>query len=305
MEPKQHSFGGSALDRYVFDFDTDDGTPADAAVGADDAAAADTATVGADPDPDTDTTAVAAPPADPGFDPAEIEARFAAYEAQNQQLAGMLAQIANAGGGNIQSEQPVQPQLVDEFGQLDPNALLAMLEQRDQRQLQVMQQVFAPFAQTLAERQQAETLQEGAERLNDILADDIARNGEFAADPDADKQARQLVQTLADQAFPQVAARYGGVWNQQQGRFDFPSTFASAKAVEQAMSQASGQVRGLLKAAGTAAVTEHVNHNATLAGQRREPGTAAAGLVTTDSEILPPGELAKRYAAGATRIRTT
>lgn len=240
-------------------------------------------------------------PAGPVFDPAELDARFAAYDARNQQLEAALTQLFQP-QPTVQQPQPLVD-LVDEFGQVNPDALVQMLEQRDQRNLQVMQQLLAPVTQTFQQQQQDQIIGEGEQRLGDILADDISRNGEFATDQEADKQARTLVRTLAEQSFPEIAGRYGGNWNPQTGNFDFPTGFASAKAAEQAMTNAAAQVRSLLKATGSAAVSQHVNHNATLAGQRTEPG-AAAGIVTTDPAIRAPGETARLYAAGAQRIST-
>src|SRR5581483_11722911 len=112
-------------------------------------------------------------------------------------------------------------------------------DQRDQRIVAAVQQMFSPLASQMQAQQEAETIASGEARLEDILADDIARNGDFvraagnapeqiAAAQAADAQARQMVRTVADQLFPQIAERYG----------------ATPRAAEIAMTKAAEQVRG-------------------------------------------------------------
>lgn len=232
---------------------------------------------------------------EPQGDPrvAELEA---ALEHQQAQFGQLVEYLQSQGATRAQAEAGATDQigfdpsdLVDEFGQLVPQALVQLFSSQQQALTQAIDQRFQAIAAPLAAREEAESVAEGEARLNDILVDDIARNGEFSSDPETDKQARTLVRTLADQAFPEVAQRYG----------------MTPRAAEIAMNRTADQVRGLLKAHGAAAVTAHVNHNATLASQRNEPGAGSgAGLVTTTDEILPEGALSRRYAADARRLST-
>jgi hypothetical protein len=252
----------------------------EAALAASDAAGA---AVGVEP---VDPAAPAPPPADPQVDVRELQAQL---EYVSDQYNGLVQYLQSQGATRAEAEAGATAQtgldpaaLVDEYGNLDPAAFAAFLAQRDERLFGAIDQRLQRIDQRESAREEATVIAEGEQRLNDILADDIARNGEFAADPEADKQARSLVRTLAEQAFPEVAQRYG----------------MTPRAAEIAMSRAADQVRGLLKAAGAAAVTQNANHLATLAGARSEPGVGGGSGVQTISDVVTdPSSIAASTAA--------
>jgi hypothetical protein len=234
------------------------------------------------------TEPAAAAPEPPNWeDPALLDLvdSRAAQIAQTQ-LAQLLEQYA------AEPQEPGQPQigqLVDEYGNLDPNALVQLLTTQQQQMLQQFDQRLQQIQAPLAARAAQEANAEGNQRLQDILADDIARNGEFSADKDADAKARGLVRTLAEQAFPEVAQRYG----------------VTPRAAELAMTRAAAQVREVLAADRQASLSTEQNRIAALAGVRPEPGTAAVGVEGLSDKPLSARELAAKYAARATALTST
>lgn len=235
--------------------------------------------------------AAVAPAAPNWEDPALLDLVDARAQALVQQQFGQIAPLLEQflGGEGQPQGQPQIGQLVDEFGQLDPNALVQLLSAQQAQTFQAIDARIAQMQAPLAARFEQETVAEGNQRLNDILADDVARNGEFSADAEADKAARGLVRTLAEQAFPQVAQRYG----------------PTPRAAEMAMAQATAQVRQLLTADRAAALTTEANRVAALAGVRVEPGTAAVGVEGLSDKPLSSRELAAKYGAKATALTGT
>jgi len=202
-----------------------------------------------------------------------------------------------------QAQQPQQQQgfdasqLLDEYGNLDPAKFAAWSSQRDQQLVQQVQQMFTPLAQQMQAAQEAEVVASGEARLEDILADDISRNGDFvraagntpelvAQAQAADAQARQMVRTLADQMFPEIASRYG----------------ATPRAAEIAMTRAADQVRGLLRTVGSSAQAQQANQLATLAGQNGEVG--GTGTAALSRPVVKIGErVTDRYAAAGPPVQ--
>lgn len=232
--------------------------------------------------------------AEPQVDVRELQAQV---EYANQRFDQLVEYIQSQGASPAQAQAAAAAQtgfdpstLVDEYGNLDPQAFAGFLAQRDQQLLGHFDQRFQQIAAPLAAQEQEKVVAEGEQRLQDILTDDISRNGEFVTGVDeeskaADAEARKLVRTLADQAFPEIAQRYG----------------MTPAAAERAISQAAGQVRSLLRAAGKTSVAQHVNHNATLAGARQEPAAGASGLVGMSDIPNDPSQigadLVQKYAA--------
>lgn len=197
-----------------------------------------------------------------------------------------------------QAQQGFDPsQLLDEYGNVNPAALATLMQQQQQTTLQAVQDMFTPLASQMQAQQEAETIASGEARLEDILADDIARNGDFvraagntpelvAQAQEADKAARALVRTTADQMFPEIAQRYG----------------ATPRAAEIAMGRAADQVRSLLRVAGQSAQAAQANQLATLAGQHGEPGSAGTSAVSRP--VVKFGErVTDRYAAGGPPVQ--
>jgi hypothetical protein len=213
-----------------------------------------------------------------------------AGEIAQQQLVQLLEQYANEPAPQGQPQgQPQIGQLVDEYGQLDPNALVQLLAQQQAQTFAALDQRIQQLQAPLTARFEQETVAEGNQRLSDILADDVARNGEFSSDAEADNAARQLVRTLAEQAFPQVAQRFGN----------------TPRAAEMAMAQAAAQVRQVLTADRASALTTEQNRIAALAGVRVEPGTAAVGVEGLSDTPLSAREIAMKYSAKATVLAGT
>lgn len=234
-----------------------------------------------------EATPEAAAPEVPTLDPLELQAELEHTRGQYNQVLGILEQISQ------QQNQPVQQtaqqagydisSLTDEYGNLDPQKFAAFQAQRDSAIVSQMQQMFQPLQQSFSQQQEAAQVAEGQERLKDIVADDIARNGEFATDAKANEQAQELVMTLASNAYPDFEARYG----------------ATPHAAELAMRQAMQTVRGFIGSVGGSAVAQTQDNLATLAGAHGEPGAGGAGVeapVIRNSEQV--GTLAARYAAG-------
>lgn len=197
-----------------------------------------------------------------------------------------------------QAQQGFDPsQLLDEYGNVNAAALATLMQQQQQTTLQAVQDMFTPLASQMQAQQEAETIASGEARLEDILADDIARNGDFvraagntpelvAQAQEADKAARALVRTTADQMFPEIAQRYG----------------ATPRAAEIAMGRAADQVRSLLRVAGASAQAAQANQLATLAGQHGEPGSAGTSAVSRP--VVKFGErVTDRYAAGGPPVQ--
>lgn len=198
----------------------------------------------------------------------------ALLQAQMEPILPLLQQLIASGQGanGGAAQQAGQFALVDEFGQVDPNALASLLTQSQQQLLAQIDERFQQIQAPMEQRAQAETLAEGEQRLKDVLADDISRNGDFATDPETGASPGQtLVRPLADLFFPEFAARFG----------------ASPRAAEFAMQKAAGVVRQLEQVAGKVAIAKHTNQLETLAGAPGEPGAGGgAGVgVQTVGEI--------------------
>lgn len=224
----------------------------------------------------------AAPAADDlGFDPVELQAELDYTRSQNQELQQLLSQFVDQYEGNQQESQsaPDLSGLTDEYGNLRPEGLLQILNSNNEQLLGQVGQMFQSVQAPLAAQQEAQVVAEGNQRLQDIIADDVSRNGEFASDPEADANARELVTTLASTIFPDVAQRYG----------------SNPRAAEIAMSRAAQQVRGLLQSAGVAAVTQNQNQLANLASKNGEPGVGGPG---TEAPVVKIGEKSVNRFAG-------
>lgn len=229
------------------------------------------------------TEAVAAPAAEaPALDPLELQAEL---EHMRSQYAELYSVIEQAQAQPVQQQaQQAQAQgvdVTDEYGNLDPAKFAAYQQARDQALLGQIGQMLNPLQQTFAQQQEAAVISEGEQRLADILADDVSRNGEFASDPDADAKARDLVATIASQIFPDIAERYG----------------SNPRSAEIAMTRAATEVRSLLRSVGGAAVNQTQNQLATLAGAKGEPGAHGAGV---EAPVIRLGDTsAARFASGS------
>lgn len=226
-----------------------------------------------------------APAEAPQLDPLELQAELEHMRSQNEELYSILQQFTQQQSGTTQ-QQVAQAQqqgvdITDEYGNLDPAKFAAYQQDRDSQLLAQVGQMLSPLTQTFEQQREESVINEGMQRLNDILADDISRNGEFATDADADSKAREMVSTIAANLFPELAQRYGN----------------GPRTAEMAMTRAAAEVRGLLRSVGGAAVSQTQNQLATLAGAHGEPGAHGAGV---EAPVIRVGDTsAARFAAGA------
>lgn len=284
MDPLLPSMGGHALDRHVFDFMPDEAGVPDA--GGEAAPSPDAAIHegGATGEPESSAGATGQPqPSAPDFDPLEVQAELEYLRNQNAQVIEAFQGFAARGATQEQMQQ-VQQAGIDPslLNPLDDNFgvnLLSLMQQRDQQMLGRMEQLAQAMQAPMLAQQEAAVVAEGEERLTDMLADDMARNGDLPAN------AQKMVRVLAENAFPQFAARYG----------------SGPRSAEMAMAHAAREVRGLLGEVGQQAQTEQTNRMATLAGVRGEPGSGAAGVETASDAPLSPRELALKY---STRMKS-
>jgi hypothetical protein len=246
------------------------------AAGAADAAQAAAAAAGGE----TESSAVAtgAAPAWSPDDPRFLEAvdgrALDLIEQRFGPIAQLLEQTLSAGtaGPPQPGVQQGQQQLVppDPFSDNYAAEFAAYQQARDEQMFGRFEQMIGQIAQPLNERIESETTAEGEQRLKDMLADDIARNGEFPRLPgQTTSKSEQLVRPLAQALFPQIAARYG----------------AGPRAAEVAMSQAAQTVRELVNEAGQAALEAERNRTATLAGARTDIGSNGAAGAQLVGEI--------------------
>lgn len=273
--------------------------------GAADAGAAEPAAAAADPAPaleplaggdaagavaDPAPEAAPAAPEQPAVDPAELQAELEYTRTQLSELAQYLqSQQAQP------QQQPAAPGqgldiagLVDEYGQITPEGLLQALAVQQQSITQAIEQRFEQFTQPFAEQREAQAYNEGLESAKDILGDNVARFGEFAADPQADEIARDRVLNQADAILtdPGFQARYGN----------------TPRAAEIAIQQAAEQERQYLNSVRGQGAAQATNRLATLAGAATEPGAGTNGGVAGQPEFNSPGEVVKHYAALARQI---
>lgn len=276
MTAPTHTFGGSAMDRHLFDFMPDDG-----AAGAEGGAApspAEPAAAAPEPTGEAAPSSPAATDTAPPWTPDNplfldaVDTR--ASELVEAQLAARLAPLTQmleqrTGGQQQPAPMPALDPFSDDFG--------TALDQRLGLMLQRVEQMVQGVAQPLAAQQEAAQAAEGEQRIQDMIADDISRNGDLPA------KAQPLVRTLAEQMFPEVSARYG----------------ATGRAAEMAVQKAAAMVRDIVSEALTMGAEQTRNQLSTLAGAHGEPGTGQAGVVTTSAQPLSARELARKYSASA------
>lgn len=281
---KLHSFGGSHLDRHLIDYETVElGDELDAAqtFSAQETGTDSVASVEAGAEPSTATgssaesegpaaeepSAAAAAPAwtdDPAVrDFIAAEAEQIADARAEAKLNELLQQYAGSG------EQQQQP---FEDGNFDPNEYLNPLNDTFGQNLletlqafgsHIVQQAQAPFVQA----QQHAQAQEADARLNDVIADTIARNGEIVSAEG--ENVGEAIRQRARQIMAQLEPRYG----------------FSDRTAERAIEQAYQQEKQYREALGKAYHERQMNELRGLAGAPTQPATSAHGApVHADAE---------------------
>lgn len=244
------------------------------------------------PEPVAEPAAPAAP--ELPFDPAEMQAELEYARQQNSELYGMLEQFVNQSTPQQQQQSGFDfNSITDEFGNLDAQKFAQYQAARDEALVSRIEQQLQAIQAPIMQQQESQVVAEGNQRLQDILADDVARNGEFvraaggseeeiAACAEANTQAKELVTTIASTMFPDLAQRYG------------PTPNAAAMA----MSRAADQVRTLLRSAGVSAVSQNANQLATLANAHGEPGAGRSGTEAPVVKVTAASSapIAERYA---------
>ena len=245
---------------------------------------------GVAPDAGGTITAPAAPAqAQPWEDPAVLDLVDARAQALLEQrmapIVPLLEQFLQSGG--YEQGQQAAPGELNPWDESFGSSLDQRFQALEQRIGGMLQQVTAP----LEARAQAETIQHGEERLKDILADDIARNGDFPADPSTGRStAKDLVRPLADMFFPEFASKLG----------------ETPRAAELAMTRAAALVRTIVAESRNFAVNQETNRLTALANANSEPGVTGAGVETgTSGRPLGARELAMKYGNRANALRAT
>lgn len=240
MEPR-HSFGGHALDRYVYEYEVPDGgggdPPPDPAPGGDPAPAA-----------------VAEPPAAPAWsadDPAFLEA-------VDQRAAAIIE-------GRLAAQQPQTPpppagqpldlnEFLNPFGEQFGQNLATWLSQRDEWTLGQFDEKLAP----ILTREQQTVVAQGLTRMDELIAGrwDEARDGALT-DP-----VKGVVKDLAVVYLGEMEARYG----------------ASPMAAEQALAKAADTIRSINSGAHAAGAGSNADRLAALAAAPTEPGGGGGAI---------------------------
>lgn len=210
---------------------------------------------------ETDASAVAtvAAPAWSPDDPFFLETVDSLLAQRVAPLVDLIRQGAATPAPGVQTQPPMPP---DPFSDNYASEMVAYQAARDEQMFARFEQMLGTVAAPLNAQMEAQTVAEGEQRLQDMLADDIARNGDFPHAPgEQTSKAQQLVRPLADMIFPEIASRFG----------------AGPRAAEIAMGRATSLVREIVAEARASALEENTNRMSTLAGARTEPGAGAAG----------------------------
>jgi hypothetical protein len=219
---------------------------------------------------------VAAPeaPATP-FDPTPM------YE----EIAYLREQLAAAPQQGQPAEQAPQvpgfdpATLVDEYGQIRPDALGQFLDARNTALLQSVEQMFQQVRGPLEQQQQAATQSHYAELVDTAFND-------HAADLTAQSPAaRDFVEERAGALLGDLNQRFG----------TNPDGTTKPHVLDMAIKQAADDVRQLLGAAGSSATQQQASHLATLAGAPVEPGAGAAGAAGGPQQFKTTTDIVDYY----------
>lgn len=276
MSAQQHSFGGSHMDRHIFEFEVDELAVAESFTGEE------TPEVEATVDPALEPAAAEpeVPAAEPSAEPAAVawtadspEFRQAVAEAASAEADALLQArlpqyLEQMLGGQERPEQPgLDPSDIDIFADDGIPRLIEALGQTFDSKLARVEQ----FIQSQQQQAEQASYQEGEGQMKDILTDLASREGEFNVDA-----AFAFRQPFLNEA----VAKYG----------------VSMHAAEVGLAHAARFFRGLEKAAGDKAVEQYKNEMATLAGAPSEASGSGVG-VTAVGDVADEMELAERWGA--------
>lgn len=201
-------------------------------------------------------------------------------------LEQMLRQALTDESGNV-----IDPAALDPWGDNFGGALDQRFQALEERFAGMINQVAEP----LRAREQAEVFAEGESRLKDMVADDVARNGDFPrmVDPATGEvaqssQAQEAIIPLARMLFPQIEQRFG----------------RTPRAAEIAISHASQMVRGIVAEAAAHALHTEQNRLAALATANGEPSGNGVGGVRTLPDANSFSEVTRRHAPAIRAARS-
>lgn len=277
MEPTLHSFGGSAMDRHIFDFETvADGSAATAGAPAGDGPsptadpAADPAAVGGEPDPSSAGATDVAPALAPEYLTAEdaaaiADARFS--QLLEQARGGQPAPTQGGDGGQVDLNQFLDP-YGDNFGNNLASVLGGMLQQIttgiDQR--------FQPFSEQAEQTQRAE--------LDTVLQTAVNDHaGAVGGLRGGDAAVQRVMADVRNRYMPEAVRLYGN------------SDRAAQIAIDKAVRAEQSYQREI---AGGAAV-ESAEHLALLDGGRSDIAGGGAAVVTFPDKPLSQAERVAKY----------
>lgn len=271
-----HTFGGSALDRHVFEYETV-ADPTEAAPAADPVEAAPVADA-----PAPDAPAEAAPSwAGPSQDEWE-ETQWAL-----QQMATALSANAPAPPAAV---QPGAENVAPEYDPFDPESIARYNDWRDQQQLEKLTGILDQRLSPLASQAEAQIEQQNQELLKDAVHDTETRLGEFLGDDAARERSRQQMIGVARDELAALTARYGGNVTPQHAE----------RLAEQALERAHASVKQYETGIGAAAVEAYKNQLSNLSGAPGEiAANGTAGVTALDRSGRDEIDFARHYAARA------
>jgi hypothetical protein len=203
---------------------------------------------------------------------------------RDAELAAALQRLAapQAEGAGAQTLDLSRLQLEDEFGNINPAALLEAVHALNQHTLspiqQQMNQLAEQIQQARAEAVAEQRHEQYGELVEDMFANNIARHGDLTTNPEDAEKATSFVEARAMQLLPGLNAKYG----------TNPDGSAKPRVLEAAIEQAAGEVRELLTGHASSTTEQERNRLATLAAAGGEPGAAGVGGVT--APVIKLGE---------------
>lgn len=204
-------------------------------------------------------------------------------------VAQQAAEIADARIAQMRAEQaqaapaaPVQgaPPFPDQFSENYAQEFAAYMAWRDEQLFSRIDQTIRPVTESLSATQQAAKDAEGNQRVQDMIADDISRNGDLG------ETARSLIRPLAEARYGDYAARYG------EGR----------RAAEAAIQSAAATIRQSVLEERTAAATAETNRINLLGGLRDTPASGATGISGIQEIETDTRKLVQKYSGRAAAL---
>lgn len=294
MHTERHTFGGSALDRFIFDFEpTGDGDPGGGAAaveagGEPSPSAAADSSAGATGEPVSSTGVTDTPPA---WTPEQIR-ELRDHPDLREWVSEEAAQIADArvgeleqyirgfaanGGDGQGAPQFDANEFLNPLGDNYGANMITLLQHNQQQTLEAVKEMLSPF------QQQSEQT-EAAERdtlLRSTISDVAGRDGGLAG---GDTAISRVMAAVRNTHFPELARRYG----------------QTDRAAELAIDKALREEREYQKQIREAGLEQHTERVGALAAIHGEPGAGAgSGVVTIGDKPLSSRELALKYGGRA------